>query len=276
MINNPLIVQFENKKVRRQEYKGVWHFSIVDIIEILTNSENPRRYWSDLKRKLKEEEGFVQLYEKIVQLKLLSSDGKAYNTDTTKVQTLLRIIQSIPSPKVEPLKQWLARVGYERLEEVENPELAMKRMHFIYEKKGYPKDWIALRERSIAVRNTLTDEWKERGADRKDYSVLTAVLGKETFDLTQKQHKKVKNLKKENLRDHMSDLELILTMLGEATSTKLHQDKESHGANKLKNDTKVAGKIAGNTRKEIEKQTGKKVVTSDNYLDLKQNKKLIN
>ena len=205
-------------------------------------------------------------------MKLTAYDGKMRETDTSNVQTLLRIIQSISSPKAEPVKQWLAKIGYERLEEVENPELAMERMREIYEQKGYPKDWIALRERSIAVRNSLTDEWKERGADKKDYSILTAIIGKETFNLTPSEHKGVKSLKRENLRDHMSDLELILTMLGEATATKIHKDKDSEGTYKLKNDAKIAGNIAGNTRREIEENTGKKVVTSDNYLEI--NKKI--
>ncbi|MCK5176586.1 MAG: phage antirepressor protein [Candidatus Aenigmarchaeota archaeon] len=271
---NELIVQFEDKQVRRAEHKGQWYFSITDIIAVLTESTQPKRYWSELKKKLTKEESFSQLFEKIEQLKLLAKDGKKRLTETTDVETLFRIIQSIPSKKAEPVKQWLAKVGYERLQEMENPELAMQRMREIYEQKGYPQDWIALRERSIAVRNTLTDEWKDRGADNKDYPLLTSIIGKETFGITPKKHKEKKGLNKEPLRDHMSDLELILTMLGEATSTKLHNDRESEGLSKLKTDASDAGKIAGNTRKEIETTSGKKVVTSKNYLGLKKVKKI--
>jgi len=265
---NKFIIQFEGKQVRRAEYNGQWYFSIIDIIEILTESKNARRYWSDLKAKLTEEEGFSQLYEKIVQLKMVAPDGKKRETDTADTETLLRIIQSIPSKKAEPIKRWLAKVGYERLQEMENPELAMERMRELYEQKGYPPEWIALRERSIAVRNTLTDEWKDRGAENKDYPVLTNIISKGTFEVSPAEHKQIKGLKKENLRDHMTDIELILNMLGEATATKLHQDRESLGVNELKTDAKDAGRIAVNTRKEIEASSGKKVVSSENYLGL--------
>lgn len=271
---NQLFPSFEGKKIRRAEYNGQWYFSIIDIIEVLTESKNPRRYWSDLKIKLSEEEGFDQLYEKIVQLKLESSDGKKYATDTADTETLLRIIQSIPSKKAEPLKRWLAKVGYERLQEIQNPELAMERMKAIYEQKGYPKEWIEKRTRGIAVRQELTDEWKERGAkEGLEYAILTDEINKATFGVKTKEHKEIKELSsRDNLRDHMVDLELILTMLGEATATKIHKERDSQGFSELKTDAKDAGNIAGNARKQIEEKTGKPVISNENYKHLKAQK----
>jgi hypothetical protein len=222
---------FESKKIRTEwsEAEQKWYFAIIDIIEILTESLNPRRYWSDLKRKLNTE-GFIQLYEIIVQLKMTSSDGKKYTTDCADAKALLRIIQSIPSPKAEPFKQWLAKVGSDRLEEIENPELATHRARDLYKQKGYPDDWIEKRMRSIAIREELTDEWKNRGVkERIEYSILTAEISKATFDLTPSQYKKIKGLRNQNLRDHMTDLELIFSMLGEASTTKLTRAKNAKG-----------------------------------------------
>jgi hypothetical protein len=222
---------FESKKIRTEwsEAEQKWYFAIIDIIEILTESLNPRRYWSDLKRKLNTE-GFIQLYEIIVQLKMTSSDGKKYTTDCADAKALLRIIQSIPSPKAEPFKQWLAKVGSDRLEEIENPELATHRARDLYKQKGYPDDWIEKRLRSIAIREELTDEWKNRGVkERIEYSILTAEISKATFDLTPSQYKKIKGLRNQNLRDHMTDLELIFSMLGEASTTKLTRAKNAKG-----------------------------------------------
>src|SRR5260221_1563796 len=196
---------FESKKVRTHwdEGKELWYFSIIDVIEILTESNNPRRYWSDLKRKL-EQEGFGQLYEIIVQLKLESSDGKNYLTDCTDTQGLLRIIEAIPSPKAEPFKHWLAQVGYERIEETEDPELSFDRAMEAYLAKGYTKEWINQRLKSIEVRKELTDEWEKRGAKRgMDFAVLTDIITKAWSGKSVKQYKKHKDLKKENLRDHM-------------------------------------------------------------------------
>lgn len=242
--------------------------SVIDIVEVLTGSERPRKYWSDLKNKLLQE-GYDQLSEKIGQLKLQSSDGKFYATDCANTETMFRIIQSIPSPKVEPLKRWLAKVGKERIDEIENPELSMERMQALYEKKGYPKEWIDKRMRGIAVRQDLTDEWKNRGAKTSlEYAILTNEIMQGAFDLKVEDYKQVKGLARENLRDHMTDIELILTMLGEATTTKLHRDRDSQGLDPLKKDAQEGGAVAGSTRRDIEKRSGKLVVTGENFKGL--------
>lgn len=264
------IVLFESKNIRRvwNESEEAWYFSIVDIISVLSDSENPRRYWSDLKRQLNEKEGFFQLYEKIVQLKMQASDGKMRETDAASTETLLRIIQSIPSPKAEPFKRWLAQVGYERIQEIENPELAAKRMREIYKQKGYSDEWIEKRARGIAVRDELTDEWKTRGVkEMTEYAILTAEISKATFDMTPTEYKKFKTLNnpKDNLRDHMTDLELIFTMLGEASTTEITRKKDSQGFNENKKAAKEGGVIAGDARKALEKTTGKKISTKENY-----------
>lgn len=259
---------FEGKRIRKIMNEGEWWFSVIDIVDVLTASNTPKRYWSDLKRKLAKE-GYSELYDKIVQLKFVAADGKYYATDCANTETMFRIIQSIPSPKVEPLKQWLARVGYERIEEIENPELSMERMQAVYEKKGYPKEWIDKRMRGIAVRQDLTDEWKNRGAKTsQEYAILTNEIMQGAFDLKVDEYKQVKGLARENLRDHMTDIELILTMLGEATTTKLHRDRESKGIELLKKDAQEGGTVAGNTRRDIEKRSGKPVVTGENFKEL--------
>lgn len=218
---------FHDKKIRSSwnEEEQQWYFSIVDVVEVLTDSPNPRQYWRKMKdRDLKE----YELYPIWVQLKLPSSDGKRYSTDCANVKSLLRIIQSIPSPKAEPFKQWLAQVGYERLQEIENPELAQERMKDLYEKKGYPKDWIDKRLRDIAIRQNLTDEWKKRGiTEERDYAILTAEISKATFGMTPSEYKEFKGLtkKNQNLRDHMNDLELIFTMLGERVTTEISEQE---------------------------------------------------
>ncbi len=257
---------FQGKKIRKILYKNEWWFSVIDVVEILTDSSIPRRYWTDLKKKL-ENEGYFQLYENIVQLKLEAPDGKMRETDCSNTENILRIIQSIPSPKAEPFKRWLASVGKERIDEVENPEIAMNRMKEIYKKKGYPKDWIDKRARGIAIRQSLTDEWDNRGAiSNLDYAILTNEIMKSAFDMKVENYKKFKGLKRENLRDHMDDMELILTMLGEATTTKFTKDRNSKGIPKLTNDAQDGGAVAGRTRKDIEKQSGKKVSTRKNFL----------
>lgn len=259
---------FESKQIRSEwnESEQKWYFAIIDVIEILTESNNPRRYWSDLKRKLNTE-GFSQLYEIIVQLKMISSDGKKYVTDCANAKGLLRIIQSIPSPKAEPFKQWLAQVGSDRLDEIENPELAAQRTRELYKLKGYPDDWIEKRMRSIAIREELTEEWKNRGVKEQfEYAILTAEISKATFGLTPSEYKKVKGLKSQNLRDHMTDLELLFSMLGEASTTKVTRAKNAKGFIESKVAAKIGGKIAGNALKELEKESGEKVITSDNYL----------
>lgn len=268
---------FESKQIRSEwnESNQKWYFAIIDVIEVLTESNNPRRYWSDLKRKLNKE-GFSQLYEIIVQLKMVSSDGKKYVTDCSDSKGLLRIIQSIPSPKAEPFKQWLAKVGSDRLDEIENPELATQRTRELYKLKGYPDDWIEKRMRSIAIREELTEEWKNRGVkETMEYAILTAEISKATFGLTPSEYKKMKGLKSQNLRDHMTDLELIFSMLGEASTTKVTRAKNAKGFIENKTAARIGGKIAGNALKELEKESGEKVITSENYLpDTKKPKEL--
>ena len=267
------IALFQEKSVRRVWYQDRWYFSVIDVIAILTDSPNPRRYWSDLKRDL-EVEGYDEVYAQSVQLKMEAPDGKMRVTDAADTRTLLRIIQSIRSPKADPLKQWLAEVGSQRIEEIENPELAMERMRALYEAKGYPKDWIEKRMRGIAVRNELTEEWEERGAQEGlEYAILTNDIAQATFGMGIQEHKLYKGLKRENIRDHMTDLELILTMLGEATATRLHQDRNTQGFDNLQVDAREAGDVAGNTRRDIEKRTDTNVVSSANYLHLTGSKK---
>ncbi|PKP34079.1 MAG: phage antirepressor protein [Bacteroidetes bacterium HGW-Bacteroidetes-17] len=259
---------FESKQIRSEwsESKQKWYFAIIDIIEILTESNNPRRYWSDLKRKLNYE-GVSQLYEIIVRLKMISSDGKKYETDCADAKGLLRIIQSIPSPKAEPFKLWLAQVGSDRLDEIENPELASQRTRELYKLKGYPDDWVEKRMRSIAIREELTEEWKNRDVKKQmEYAILTAEISKATFGLTPSEYKKVKGLNSQNLRDHMTDLELIFSMLGEASTTKVTRAKNAKGFIENKVAARIGGKIAGNALKELEKESGEKVITSENYL----------
>jgi hypothetical protein len=268
---------FESKQVRSgwNEQEQIWYFSIIDVIEILTESQRPRKYWADLKKKLSQE-GFGQLSEKIGQLKMEASDGKKYMTDVADAKTLLRIIQSIPSPKAEPFKQWLAQVGSDRLDEIENPELATQRSRELYKLKGYSDDWIEKRMRSIAIREELTEEWKNRGVkEQLEYSILTAEISKATFGLTPSQYKKIKGLKSQNLRDHMTDLELIFSMLGEASTTAIVKTKNPKGFVQNKIVAKEGGAIAGNARKALELKTGEKVVSKDNYLpEAKKNKEL--
>jgi len=259
---------FEGKQIRKALHEGEWWFSIIDVVEALVGGERPRKYWNDLKKKLIAE-GYIEVSEKIGQFKMTAPDGKQRLTDCANTETLFRIIQTIPSPKVEPLKRWLAKVGKERLDEIENPELAMGRMQDLYEKKGYPKEWIDKRLRGIAVRQDLTDEWKDRGAaSRKEFAILTNEIMQGTFDLKVDEYKQVKSLQRENLRDHMTDIELILTMLAEATTTKLHRDRDTQGMEPLRKDAKDGGAVAGRTRKDIEQQTGKPVISTQNFKQL--------
>ncbi|AIL13724.1 phage antirepressor protein (plasmid) [Candidatus Paracaedimonas acanthamoebae] len=269
------IIVFKGKKIRRVLHKDEWWFSIVDIIEALTESSRPRKYWDDLKRKLLKEEGFIELSEKIGQLKLPSLDGKLYATDCANAETLFRIIQSIPSSKAEPFKRWLAKVGYERVQEIEDPELATKRTRALYKAKGYPEEWIEKRMRGIAIHEELTEEWSKRGIQEdREYSILTAEIAYATFGMVPSDHKKYKGLKRENLRDHMSDLELIFSMLGEASTTEITQSRNPQGFEENKHTARLGGKIAGDARKKLELETGKKVVSKENYLALGQPKRL--
>ena len=267
---NQQIQLFENNRIRSvwNEEEQQWYFSVVDVVAILTESPTPRQYWGKIKDR---EFTKLQLSPIWVQLKMKSSDGKFYNTDAANVKSLLRIIQSIPSPKAEPFKQWLAQVGYERIQEIENPELAQERMKELYEKKGYPKDWIDKRLRGIAIRQNLTDEWKKRGiTQEKEFAILTAEISKATFGLTPSQHKEIKGLSKknQNLRDHMTDLELIFTMLGERVTTEISQQEEPDSFDENKTVAKRRGRVAGIARKETEKELGHSVISSDNFLDI--------
>ena len=263
------LVVFEDKQIRRVFYNGEWFFSIIDIVEVLTGSPNPRRYWSNLKIQLSKKEGFNELYSKTVQLKFEASDGKKYRTDAANTETLLRIIQSIPSPKAEPFKRWLAKVGYERIQEIENPELSTQRTRALYKAKGYPDDWIEKRMRGIAIREELTAEWENRGIEQeRDYAILTAEISKATFGMIPSDYKKHKGLKQENLRDHMTPIELVFSMLGEVSTKEIAVNQNAQGFAENKTAAQSGGRIAGDARKQLEKESGKSVISKANYLGL--------
>ena len=269
------IALFKGNKIRKVIYENEWWFSVIDVVEALTGTDRSRKYWNDLKIKLINE-GDTELSEKIGQLKLASADGKKYLTDCANTETIFRIIQSIPSPKAEPFKRWLAKIGYERVQEIEDPELATKRTRMLYKLKGYSDAWIEKRVRGIAIREELTDEWQKRGAqEKKDYEILTAEISKATFGISPKEYKKLKGLERENLRDHMDDFELIFTMLGERSTTEIHRQENSKGVVKLKKDANRGGNIAGVARKELEKEVGKTIVSKDNYLSKSESKKVL-
>ncbi|HPH90795.1 MAG TPA: Bro-N domain-containing protein [Ferruginibacter sp.] len=269
---------FEHKQIRSHwdAEKEQWYFSVIDVIEILTGSSIPKRYWTDLKKKLIKEGS--QLYEKIVQLKFTASDGKMYATDCLQTEDLLRLIQSIPSPKAEPFKQWLAKTGYERIEESQNPELSIDRAMENYLKLGYSKNWINQRLKSIEVRKELTDEWEERGVKKgQEFATLTDIITKGWSGKTVKEYKQHKNLKKENLRDNMTNLELVLNMLAEASTKEISKEKKPKNFDENKVIAKQGGDIAGNTRKAIEAKTGKQILSQQNAQALKTvNKKSLN
>jgi hypothetical protein len=265
------LVVFQEKAIRRTWHNEEWWFSVIDVVGILSETAIPKRYWSDLKRKMAKEAGSEQPYEKIVRLKLVAPDGKQRDTDCANTETLFRIIQSIPSPKAEPFKRWLAQVGYERVKEIENPELASARARELYQAKGYPQAWIEKRLRSITVRGELTDEWKQRGVmEGREYSILTAEIARATFGVTPDAHSRLKGLDKvktgNNLRDHMTDLELIFTMLGEAGTTEIARRKDAQGFVDNRKAAKEGGAIAGNARKALEAKSGRRVVSAENYL----------
>ena len=258
---------FDGARVRKILFNNEWYFSVVDICGVLTESPDSGAYWRKLKQRLIEEGSEVVTF--CHGLKLKAPDGKQRETDCANTEGIFRIIQSIPSPKAEPFKLWLAKVGKERIDEIANPELGMERTKSLYEKKGYPKEWIDKRLRGIAVREKLTDEWDERGAQKNDYAILTNDIMQGAFGLKVNEHKQVKGLAKENLRDHMTDLELIITMLGEATTTQISQQRDSQGLPKLRRDAQNGGAVAGRTRKDIEKQIGASVVSKENFLPSK-------
>jgi len=263
-MENALVV-FQDNKIRRIWHNNEWFFSVIDIVSALEVSDRPRKYWSDLKTKL-ELEGF-EVSDKIGQLKLPAEDGKLRFTDCVNTQNAFRLIQSVPSRKAEPFKQWLAKVGYERVQEIQNPELAQERMKQLYEQKGYSKDWIEKRIRGIAIRQELTDEWKDRGVGREcDFAILTNEISKATFGKTVEEYKKLKGLKRQNLRDHMTDLELIFNMLGERVTTEITKSKNSVGISQCKDAAKAGGEVAGNARAEAEIKIGKTIISTENYL----------
>jgi hypothetical protein len=263
------ILIFKGKRVRKTLFKNEWFFSVVDVCEVLTESVDAKDYWYRMKKRVKVEEDF-ELSTICRQLKLESVDGKKYLTDCANVEDMFRIIQSIPSPKAEPFKRWLAKVGFERVQEIEDPELATKRTRVLFKLKGYSEDWIEKRMRGIVIREELTDEWKNRGAKQdRDYQILTAEISKATFGVTPTEYKALKGLKRENLRDHMNDFELIFNMLGERATTEIHRNENSKGVEKLRQDAKAGGSIAGGARKQLEKKLGKKIVTSNNFKKIK-------
>ena len=273
MTKKDSIKLFNEKQIRSlwDEDQEKWYFSIIDVIEVLTESERPRKYWSDLKTKFKKEGS--ELSEKIGQLKLLSNDGKYYKTDVAETEQLFRLIQSIPSPKAEPFKMWLAQVGRERLDEIEDPEIGIERLMEIYLRKGYSKEWINQRLKSIEVRKELTDEWENRGVQKgQEYAILTDDITKAWSGLSTKQYKKVKDLKKENLRDHMTNLELVLNMLAEASTTEISKNKKPKTFNENRIVAQKGGNVAKAARIKLENTTGQKVVSRLNAKHLDNNK----
>jgi prophage antirepressor-like protein len=261
---------FEGQEIRKTIHNDEWWFVVEDVVLALIDSKDPKQYIQRMKQRDPElGKGWVQ----IVHTLSIKTVGGAQRMLCSNTEGLFRIIQSIPSPKAEPFKRWLAKVGHERIQEIENPELAMARMQELYEKKGYPKEWIDKRLRGIAVRQDLTDEWKNRGADNNAaYAILTNEIMQGAFDLKVDEYKGVKGLERENLRDHMTDIELILTMLAEATTTKLHRDRDSEGFEPLKKDARDGGAVAGRTRRDIETQSGNPVVSSENFKQLTEKK----
>ena len=269
---NKEMVLFESNKIRRQMYNGEWNYSIVDIIEILTESKDPNTYWRVMKKRLAEEGN--ESVTNCNGLKMVAKDGKLRQTDCANRETIFRLIQSIPSPNAEPFKLWFARLAEERIQEVIDPSLAIERARQTYLKKGYDEEWTNARIKGIGARNNLTNEWKNRGANTKDYAILTDEISKGTFNITTQEHKDIKGLDKQNLRDNMSAMELALMTLAEVTTTELHKTHDSKGFDELDNDAKTGGNIAGQTRKNIEKQLGKPVVTKENANDFRKKKSI--
>ena len=263
-MENQKIVLFQEKTVRRVWHNEEWHFSVIDVVEILTDSPKPRVYWGVLKNRE------PQLFTICKQLKMPASDGRNRSTDVANTEGLLRIIMSIPSPKAEPFKLWLAQVGAERIEEIENPELGFERMRQMYKAKGYPDDWIALRGKSITIRKDLTDEWKNRGIkEDAEYGILTAEIAKATFGLSPKEHKNLKGLERQNLRDHMTNLELIFSALGEESTRLIAIKDDAQGFTQNQDAAVDGGQMAGKYLRELEERTNQKVVSNTNFIDIK-------
>ncbi|OIP98094.1 phage antirepressor protein [Candidatus Wirthbacteria bacterium CG2_30_54_11] len=264
------IALFKGKEIRKTLYQNGWWFVINDVIEALTGSNDPAQYFKRMKKRDNELamlifQGGVQFVPPL--MLDVETTGGMQKMNCWNTEGVFRLIQSIPSPKAEPFKRWLAKVGYERVQEIEDPELAAKRTRLLYKLKGYPEDWIEKRMRGIAIREELTDEWQKRGARaQKDYEILTAEISKASFGVTPSEYKKLKGLKRENLRDHMDDFELIFTMLGERATTEIHRTEDSQGVPKLRSDAKSGGSIAGDARKQLEKRIGRSIVSKQNYL----------
>ena len=265
---------FESRQIRSvwHEKEQKWYFVVADVVQVLTDTPNPSDYIKKMRKRDEElSKGWGQI---VTPLEIITSGGPQ-KTNCSSVEGLFRIIQSIPSPKAEPFKRWLAKTGYERVQEIENPELAQKRMKATYRAKGYPEDWIERRVRGIAIRDELTDEWQKRGVtEQQDYAILTAEISKATFGITPSDYKKLKGLKRENLRDHMNDLELLFTQLGEAATTEIARTDNARGMSENKNAAKRGGAVAGTARQQLEQETGQKVVSKKNYLPKNHNKKI--
>lgn len=267
------LVVFKNKEIRRILHDNEWYFAVVDVIAALTDSDKPRDYWYRMKKRELEATQF-ELSTLCRQLKLESTDGKKYQTEMANTEGLFRIIQSIPSPKAEPFKRWLAKVGYERVQEIDDPELATKRTKALYRAKGYSEAWIEKRMRGIAVRAELTDEWKKRGVNGEpEYAILTSEISKAAFGVTPAEYKQLKGLERENLRDHMNDLELIFSMLGEAATTEIARKQDTQGFGENKVAARKGGRIAGEAREKLENETGEQVVSPENYLSEPESRK---
>jgi DNA-damage-inducible protein D len=268
------IALFQGKEIRKTIHNNEWWFSVSDVVEALTDSKDSKQYIKRIRSRdpeLNSNWGTI-----CTPLEMTAKDGKKRRINSANTEGMFRIIQSIPSPKAEPFKRWLARVGYERVQEIEDPELATKRTRAIFKAKGYPDDWIEKRMRSIAIREELTDEWKNRGvAEQKDYAILTAEISKAAFGITPSEYKKLKGLKRQNLRDHMNDLELIFSMLGEAATTEITRNRDTQGFDENKQAAIEGGSVAGTARKDLEAKSGKKVVSKENYLPEKSKKKLL-
>lgn len=270
-MDNTKIALFKGRKIRKTLYSNEWWFVVEDVVLALIESSDSKQYIQRMKQRDSElAKGWVQ----IVHTLEVSTEGGPQKMNCANTEGIFRIIQSIPSPKAEPFKKWLAKVGYERVQEIENPELATKRTRVLYKLKGYPDDWVEKRMRGIAIREELTDEWQKRGArEQRDYEILTAEISKASFGITPNQYKKLKKLKRQNLRDHMNDLELIFTMLGERATTEIHRTEDSKGVPKLKSDAKSGGDIAGGARRKLEKRLGRSIISKENYLKKLQIKK---
>lgn len=268
MEQNNAVILFQEKNIRRVEHNGEWWFSVVDVIAALTDSSQPQRYWADMKKRSANESN--QSFAFCEQLKMKAADGKNYKTEAANREGLLRIVMSVPSPKAEPFRLWLAQIGNQHIEEIENPELGIERIREIYLAKGYTEEWVNTRLKSIDIRKQLTDEWKQRGVkEGQEYAILTSEIAKATFGLSPSEHARYKGLEKQNLRDHMTNLELIFTMLGEEMARSIAVDENAQGFQENHEVAIKGGTIAGNARKNVEKERGKPVVSPENFLELK-------